>query len=138
MMIQLQALNRTAEIAVLCASFADRIHIDQALAEERLRDFEIYGLYAPELCGAFVAKDNEVHVCVLPEYRGKWFSRRLFRDMTDERMRKYGRIRTKAIFDDLESNLFIRRLGFLPTLICGAEQHYEMAADVLTASRTLQ
>ena len=55
-----------------------------------------------KVIGVLTSKDNIVHLAIIPEYRGRWASRRIIRDML-----KYGTETTPG-----EDNTFVERIGF--------------------------
>ena len=57
-----------------------------------------------EVIGALLAKDGVIHIGIIPEWRGKWASKRVIREML-----KYG---TKTTLMQDESPAFIERIGF--------------------------
>jgi GNAT superfamily N-acetyltransferase len=56
-----------------------------------------------KVIGALISKDNIVHLAIVPEYRGKWASRRIIREML-----KYGKTTNDSSKQD-----FVERIGFV-------------------------
>jgi GNAT superfamily N-acetyltransferase len=61
-----------------------------------------------EVIGALFVKDGEIHVGIVPEWRGRWASRRVIREMLS-----YGTATTLMDSED-ECKRFIGRIGFKP------------------------
>lgn len=55
-----------------------------------------------KVIGVLISKDNVIHLAIIPEYRGRWASRRIIRDML-----KYGKTTVAG-----PDNSFVERLGF--------------------------
>jgi GNAT superfamily N-acetyltransferase len=55
-----------------------------------------------KVIGILTAKDDVIHLAIVPEYRGRWASRRVIREML-----KYGKTTTVG-----QDNSFIERVGF--------------------------
>lgn len=60
--------------------------------------------------GAVLAKGNEVHVGVLPQFHRRWCTPSLWRWAITDRLKDYGILFTKG----KPGNLFIERAGFVP------------------------
>jgi GNAT superfamily N-acetyltransferase len=58
-----------------------------------------------KVIGTLISKDNVIHLAILPEYRGKWASRRIIREML-----KYGKTTNESSKQD-----FVERIGFVKT-----------------------
>lgn len=63
--------------------------------------------------GAYANHENEVHAAVLPEYSGRWFSKRVLRWVNDLQ-KKYGELTTKVELWNSRGLEFVSRLGFKP------------------------
>lgn len=74
-----------------------------------------------EPVGAVVVKGPEIHACVLPKARGRWFSRQYAR-LLAATIAKHGRATTSATTED--GRRFVERLGFVP-----AAGHYVKEAS---------
>jgi hypothetical protein len=55
-----------------------------------------------KVIGVLISKSNTIHLAIIPEYRGRWASRRIIREML-----KYG-----TTTDDGDHRDFVERLGF--------------------------
>ena len=73
--------------------------------------FEVHPVMARgRLCGAVLVRGSEIHACVLPWARGRWFGRAqaaLLNRVIDA----YGAATTSATTED--GRLFVERLGFV-------------------------
>jgi GNAT superfamily N-acetyltransferase len=56
--------------------------------------------------GALFVRDGVIHIGIVPEWRGRWASRRMIREMLS-----YGK-KTTVGGDELECLSFVQRLGF--------------------------
>lgn len=63
-----------------------------------------------EIAGAVLTNGPDIHACILPEYKGKWFLKRA-KSILDETIKTHGFARTQATTD--EGVLFVERLGFV-------------------------
>ena len=64
--------------------------------------------------GVILVKGSEMHVAIKPEYRGKWFSRKVAKLMRDI-LQQHGHITTKVMESHDMGHSFARRLGFHET-----------------------
>jgi hypothetical protein len=126
--LTLKSQNRLLELEAVRQSFANRIRLSSEQVSNALAAFDIAGLYNPDLCGAIISKRMEVHISLLPNCPRHAVLGRIMRRTIDDKIKRYGRATTSAMFDDMRSDRFIRRLGFKP---CGhneREQLYEIRA----------
>ena len=60
-----------------------------------------------KVIGALLVKNGVIHLGIVPEYRGKWASRRIIKEML-----AYG---TATTLTDDEPDEFVKRIGFVKT-----------------------
>jgi GNAT superfamily N-acetyltransferase len=76
-----------------------------------LRDFEVHPvLVRGRLCGAVLVRGPEIHACVLPAARGRWFGREQA-SLLNRVIEEHGEATTSATTE--EGRLFVERLGFV-------------------------
>lgn len=65
--------------------------------------------------GMLMVKENELHVAVLPEVRGRWLSRRLIKQVFAPIIREYGKAKTSVMPDNAVGRDFVQRIrdGFV-------------------------
>lgn len=68
-----------------------------------------------DVVGMLMLKDDELHVAVLPEVRGKWLSRRLIKEVLGPLVKQYGTAKTKVSVDNPIGQEFVKRIGFAST-----------------------
>jgi hypothetical protein len=85
------------------------VTLEQFAAE--VADFDVHPVKARgRLCGAILVRGKEVHACVMPWVRGRWFGRKeaaLLNLIIDT----HGEVTTTASTED--GRLFVERLGFI-------------------------
>jgi len=62
-----------------------------------------------------MVKDNEIHSGCLPEFKGKWLTRRHIRSVFGSLLKQYGWVKTRVMNDNEEAHSFVSRLGFKKT-----------------------
>ena len=78
---------------------------------EVMKECEVFPIYVNgETAGALIVKDCDIHACVLPQFKGKWLTRKELRIM-DSVIEKYGHVQTTATTE--EGQYFVTRLGFV-------------------------
>lgn len=78
---------------------------------EATKDFEVTPVYySGNVIGAILVKENNVHACIKPEYKGKWFGRVAVR-IISEIVEKYGEAITSATTED--GRKIVEALGFV-------------------------
>jgi Zn-finger nucleic acid-binding protein len=63
-----------------------------------------------ETAGALLTKGPEIHACILPEYKGRWLTRKELR-ILNQIIEKHGYAQTSAT--TLDGEYFVNRLGFV-------------------------
>ena len=93
-----------------CLALRDRApHI----AESSFDSFEVEALKdGPITIGMILKKGPELHVAIIPMYRGRWLSKRLIRQVIGGIIRKYGYVVTSVMNDNVTGQDFVERLGF--------------------------
>ncbi len=107
-MIRLDPSRRSEAIEAGWLAYRDRLPEHR---EAYLRACEGWSVIAvcddDVIAGALMAKDGVIHLGIKPEYRGRWASRRVIREMLS-----HGRKTTLMPGEDPE---FIQRIGFVKT-----------------------
>ena len=97
-------------------SLAGRISIPFDAFAKALEAWDVKAFCKGEdVVGMLMVRDNELHVAVLPEVRGRWLSRGLIREVIGPLVRQYGAARTKVAQDNDIGAEFCRRIGFAQT-----------------------
>jgi len=92
-------------------STKDRINITYEQFKEDTKDFEITPVYYKnEVIGAMLVKENHVHACIKPQYKGKWFGRVALR-VISKIIEEYGEAITSATTED--GRKIVESLGFI-------------------------
>lgn len=76
--------------------------------------------------GMLIIKGPELHVAIIPEYRKKWLSARLIKEVIGGIMDKYGYAVTTVNHDNLKGQNFVERLGFKRQSFFEGIIHYRM------------
>lgn len=69
-----------------------------------------------DLVAVVMIKANEVHVAADPQYRGKWLSKKVIKDVFGKILEEYGQVKTCVGFGNTVAEEFVTRLGFEPDL----------------------
>ena len=85
----------------------------EALKEWTLNPIEKDG----RLAAVVMVKDNEVHVASAEEYRGKWLSRKVIKDMLGKILDEHGCAVTSVSYGNELGRDFVERLGFVPVCV---------------------
>lgn len=95
--------------------------------KHKLTDWSVYPvMVCGNLAGAILHKGPEIHACILPEYRSRWFSRAIITDVLDPIIGIYG-IATTAVPDTKPwGRDFVERLGFIAKRHENGATFYEM------------
>lgn len=64
--------------------------------------------------GMLLERGAEVHVAIIPEYRGRWLSRRLIREVLGSVIARCGYVETSVMPNNRAGILFVEALGFEP------------------------
>ena len=65
-----------------------------------------------EIAGAVAMFQNQIHIAVKPEYRGRWAKRGMRDHFLNDRIRQYGPLIAKPFKSNERAVAFIERLGF--------------------------
>jgi hypothetical protein len=63
-----------------------------------------------QIAGALIVSGHEIHACILPQFKGRWLSRKELRIMNAV-IEKHGYAQTSATTEEGET--FVKRLGFV-------------------------
>ena len=97
-------------------SLKDRCDVSYADFCKTFADWENHKIVVNgKKAGSILIKENEIHACILPEFKGLWVNKSCLRLLNDT-IKKYGFVKTKATTKDGE--YFVKRLGFV---IIGSE-----------------
>lgn len=81
-----------------------------AMYDWHIQPVEIDG----ELAGMFTHKGSRVHFCILPQYRGKWATKRRLRHFLSPILRTYGKLTTEVTHDKQHGHKNVLKFGFKP------------------------
>lgn len=86
--------------------------------DEFRRRFEVWE-FSPvtirgETAGVTIMRGPEIHVSILPQYRGRWVTRRFLNETLGRALRDYGIAVTQIFAENLDARRFVERLGFRP------------------------
>ena len=105
-MIYLDKNRREEAIEAGWLSYKERVPGFECQYRKACEGFDVIAIVANKVIGALFAKDGVIHLGIVPEWRGKWASRRLIAEMLE-----YGRI-TTLLPEETVPMRFITRLGF--------------------------
>lgn len=92
-----------------------------------LMDWHVYAVEVQgDLAGAILHKGSEIHACILPEYRGKWFSRKIIKDIVFPTIKAYGKITTAVPDDKPWGRDFVEKFGFKKLRHENGATYYEL------------
>lgn len=104
-MIQLDEGRREEAIEAGWRAYQERVPDCRSAYLKACEGWKVIAVCDGEcVIGAFFAKNGFVHIGIVPEYRGRWVSRRLI-----DEMHKYG---DKTTLLDGEATDFVKRIGF--------------------------
>lgn len=99
---------------ILQKALKDRLELTIEQIKEVFKEFELKPVVRhSKVVGCFLVKDNEIHVAILPEYRKRWFSKKVFKDLVGPVVEKYGFVKTSVIDGNNKGLDFITRIGFV-------------------------
>jgi ribosomal protein S18 acetylase RimI-like enzyme len=78
--------------------------------------------------GALVSRGPEVHVAVLPEFRGRWLSARFIREVLSPILSQWGYATATVMADNYRGQRFVERLGFKREREVSGIIHYRLNA----------
>lgn len=68
-----------------------------------------------EAAGVVMVRENRVHVAIREKFRGRWYSRRLHREVLGSLLDKYGVLQTCVRKSKERNQRFVEALGFRKT-----------------------
>ncbi len=93
-------------------SVVDRLPVPYEQFKTLVADFEITPVHVRgEAAGCLFVRNADIHACVLPKFKGHWFSRSVLR-LINRIIAKHGYAQTNATTED--GKYFVTRLGFVP------------------------
>jgi GNAT superfamily N-acetyltransferase len=105
-MIHLDPSRREEAIEAGWLAYRERVPGFEQAYRSACQNWEVVAVCDDnEVAGALLAKDGVIHLGIRPEYRGKWASRRVIKEMLS-----YGRETTLMPDEDDD---FVRRIGFV-------------------------
>lgn len=109
MRIHLDPNRRIEAIEAGWSAYKERVTGYEAQYRALCNEWDVIAVVADEVIGALFVKDSAIHLGIVPEWRNKWASKRIIREML-----KYG-TRTTVGFDEKGPKEFISRIGFVET-----------------------
>lgn len=106
-MIRLDPTRRDEAIEAGWLAYRDRLPGMEAVYRNACDGWQVVAVVADRVIGALFAKDGVIHLGIVPEWRSRWASRRLIREMLG-----YGK-RTTLLPDEDGPRDFISRIGFV-------------------------
>lgn len=101
---------------VACIDRAKAAGINEQQFHNYYADWEIFpAVLAGEVCGAVFRQGPELHVAVLDHARKRWASPRLWREVIDGTLDKYGYAVTSVAANNDTGQRFVSRIGFKET-----------------------
>ena len=83
------------------------------------------------IAGGVIYKEQEAHMIVSPAYRGKWFSKKIYRDTIEKQIEQYGCSKTTC-FNTSQYKHLIQRLGYKLTHTHNGIEYYECKKSILS------
>lgn len=105
-MIRLDPERRQEAIEAGWTAYQERTPDMREAYLQACEEWQVIAVVADGVIGALFAKDGLIHLGIVPEWRGRWASRRLIREMLS-----YGTA-TTLLPDEHECADFVRRIGF--------------------------
>jgi GNAT superfamily N-acetyltransferase len=118
-MIYLDPARRGEAIEAGWRAYAERVPGMEAAYRAACEGWRVIAVVADSVIGALFARDGVIHLGIVPEWRGRWASRRLIREMLS-----YGKT-TTLLPNEADSRDFIGRIGFVKAnkegsyVVCG-------------------
>ena len=105
--------DRDAAAYAGAKALSERVDVTPMQLAEALADWRLVALKDGETpVGMIMGKDNEIHIAVVPAYRGYWYSRRLYAQIIGPILRQFGRMKTSVCADNIAGQIFVERFGF--------------------------
>ena len=79
-----------------------------------------------QLSGFVLVKGHEVHAFRLPEYIGRWGTRKDMQRVLQPLINQYGLVTTKVMQANKNGHRFVQRIGFKPTGQDSTAVHYTL------------
>lgn len=108
-MIHLDPTRRDEAVEAGWRAYRDRVPGLEREYRAMCQAWQVIAVVADRVIGALFAKDGVIHLGIVPEWRSRWASRRLIRDMLS-----YGRA-TTLLPCETECRAFVSRIGFVET-----------------------
>ncbi len=94
-------------------SLAGRVSITLEEFISKVSNMEMHPVFVgKQIAGALFVSAAEIHACILPEYKGRWLSRKELRVMNSV-IKKHGYAQSSATTE--QGKAFLQRLGFFGT-----------------------
>lgn len=106
-MIYLDPARRDEAIAAGWLAYRERVPGMESAYLAACAGWRVIAVVADRVIGALFARDGVIHLGIVPEWRSRWASRRLIREMLS-----YGKTATLQP-DEHDSREFISRIGFV-------------------------
>lgn len=106
-MIHLDPSRRQEAIEAGWLAYRDRIPALESAYRAACDGWRVIAVVADRVIGALFANEGVIHLGIVPEWRGRWASRRIIREMLT-----YG-ARTTLLLEEDGQRKFIGRLGFV-------------------------
>lgn len=106
-MVSLDPNRREEAIEAGWIAYRDRVPDMEAAFRAACKGWQVIAVVADRVIGALFARAGVIHLGIVPEWRGRWASRRLIRQMLG-----YGKT-TTLLPDEADSRDFIGRIGFV-------------------------
>lgn len=110
MRIYLDPARRQEAIEAGWLAYRDRLPAFESAYRAACEGWRVIAVVADRVIGALFARDGVIHLGIVPEWRGRWASRRLIREML-----AYG-TRTTLLPNEAAPRDFIARIGFVNTV----------------------
>ena len=121
--------DRDAAAYAGAKALSERADVTPMQLAEALADWRLVALKDGDTpVGMIMVKDNEVHVAVVPAYRGFWYSRRLYAQIISPLLNQFGKLKTMVCADNLAGQIFVERFGFTKSGESPGLHHYVLEA----------
>ena len=108
-MIYLDPSRRDEAIEAGWLAYRERVPLMESAYRLACESWQVIAVVADRVIGALFARAGVIHLGIVPEWRGRWASRRLIREMLG-----YGKATTLQP-DEADCREFIGRIGFIKT-----------------------
>jgi GNAT superfamily N-acetyltransferase len=101
--------------------------LPRELFKRRLVGWHVYPVsVCGELAGAILHKGAEVHACILPEYRGKWYTRKIYKEVLKPIIDSHGKLTTAVPDSKPWGRDFVEKFGFKQVRYKDGITYYEL------------